>query len=82
MRERNFDVELRIWKWNNKGMCLRMCAYVCLCVKEGKFHLATTRAKPQQSKLITLIIEVSEQHDSRNIFKSSLIISKSHNNLS
>lgn len=39
-------------------MCLCICAYVCLCVKEGKFHLATTKVKPQQSKLTTSMIEV------------------------
>jgi len=63
-------------------MCQCICAYVYLYVKEGKFHLATTKVKPQQSKLITLIIEVSEQHELQNIFKCSLIISNSHNNLS
>lgn len=63
-------------------MCLCICGYVCLCMKEGKFHLATTKLKPQQSKLPTLIIEVSEQHELQNMFKCSLIISNSHSNLS
>lgn len=43
-----------------------------LYVKEGKFHLATTEVKPQQSKHNTLIIEVSEQLELQNIFKCGL----------
>ena len=52
--------------------CACVCVHVYLYMKKENFHLVTTRVKPQQLKLITPTMEVSEQHELQNIYKCSL----------